>query len=77
MKTNTPIPERFYDDIAIEMVTPCSTCRHLYADAFSCAAFPEGIPEEILLGDHQHDKPFSGDSGIQYEPADGVSTEGK
>jgi hypothetical protein len=77
MKVNVPLPERFYDDIAIEMVTPCSTCRHLYADAFSCAAFPDGIPEEILLGEHQHKTPFDGDNGIRYESADGNPTEGK
>jgi len=32
-----------------------------------CLAFPEGIPEEILLGDNKHLEPVKGDSGITYE----------
>lgn len=34
----------------------------------TCAAFPNGIPREILTGDRHHTTPFPGDNGIQYEP---------
>ena len=45
----------------------CIYCKHL-SDKFKCLAFPDGIPEEILTGDHDHKKPFEGDNGIQFEP---------
>ena len=32
-----------------------------------CNAFPKGIPEDILKGDHDHKSPHSGDNGIQWE----------
>lgn len=32
-----------------------------------CAAFPGGIPGEILLGENLHVTPYPGDHGIQYE----------
>lgn len=33
-----------------------------------CAAFPQGIPQEIAYGDNPHTEPYPGDNGIQYEP---------
>lgn len=56
---------------------PCHTCKHFLhgiQDASGgfveiCAAFPEGIPEEIAQGRHKHREPFPGDSGIQYRYA--------
>lgn len=32
-----------------------------------CAAFPEGIPDEISYGSNKHLKPFLGDHDIQFE----------
>ena len=32
-----------------------------------CAAFPNGIPDEIAYGTNKHVKPYPGDNGIQYE----------
>jgi hypothetical protein len=32
-----------------------------------CKAFPNGIPEEILNGNHNHEKHYKGDNGIQFE----------
>jgi hypothetical protein len=49
------------------------SCVHLHPKTkrdgkpSTCAAFPEGIPLEIMRGDVRHDKPIEGDHGIQYE----------
>lgn len=51
-------------------------CKHLlgarndgqeYNERPICAAFPDGIPEEIAYGDNLHTRPYPGDHGIQYE----------
>ena len=51
----------------------CIGCKFLeiQLDAFSCKAFPRGIPEEILTGEHDHTKPFKDDNGIRFEPIKG------
>ncbi len=48
----------------------CLDCRHFVDEKgpLKCAAFPEGIPEEILNGEVDHHEPYEGDHGIQYEP---------
>ena len=35
-----------------------------------CEAFPQGIPEEIWVGEFDHTKPYPGDNGIRFEPKD-------
>lgn len=32
----------------------CTLCKHFKKEEFKCAAFPEGIPDEILLGVDKH-----------------------
>ena len=36
-------------------------------DVFYCKAFPDKIPEEIISGEHDHQRPFDGDHGISFE----------
>jgi hypothetical protein len=52
----------------------CLMCKHLSLESkekgMRCTAFPLGIPEPILLMDHDHHKPYSGDHGIQFVPKD-------
>ena len=45
----------------------CITCVHRQSDS-TCLAFPDGIPDEILEGEHDHRTPFRGDHGIVYSP---------
>ena len=58
----------------IGAVPDCTRCKHFYADnrepGLRCAAFPDGIPEEIIMGGHDHRKPYPGDHGIRFESAD-------
>ena len=54
----------------------CLDCRHFIGGAgrdstgegFVCKAYPDGIPQIIILGGGKHDKPRKGDHGIQFEP---------
>ena len=49
----------------------CLFCRHLDPQGLPrCAAYSLGIPLPILAGDLPHDRPLSGDQGIQFEPVD-------
>jgi hypothetical protein len=46
----------------------CPTCKH-YRLNKQCAAFPDGIPTPILLGQHDHTDPWPNDGGIRWEPS--------
>ncbi len=48
----------------------CNKCIHVKKDGATCRAFPNEIPEVILVGKHDHTKPYPGDNGIQFERAE-------
>lgn len=51
----------------------CTLCVHyewdVELDMPTCAAFPEGIPDEIYVGGFDHRTEFDGDQGIRFEAA--------
>lgn len=46
----------------------CPLCEHANFKTFSCAAFPDGIPADILAMRHDHRKEYPGDNGIRWAP---------
>lgn len=69
-------PNRFSDwtaDMLEGMTAPprqCDRCARRWADTASCDAYPQGIPVEILAGEHDHRRRFPGDGGILFKPRD-------
>jgi hypothetical protein len=49
----------------------CSGCA-LYRGLGECAAFPDGIPQEIMSGEFDHSEPHPRDGGRRYVPATGT-----
>lgn len=57
----------------------CPTCTRRHATGAAdgrttCDAFPNGIPWEILRGEVDHRKAFTGDHGLRYDPVPGMDT---
>lgn len=53
---------------AIPMCASCVRFQPFEGDRGSwCAAFPDGIPDEIYFGGFDHRLPFPGDHGVRYE----------
>jgi hypothetical protein len=50
----------------------CNDCVHLKRGTATCDAFPDRIPDDILLGRHDHTEPYPGDHGIRFEPKEGT-----
>jgi hypothetical protein len=51
-----------------QMMASCGRCKHKRLGKTTCEAFPRGIPEDILRGDHLHTSAYPGDKGIRFEP---------
>lgn len=45
----------------------CVSCKHYTFKSWTCAAYPFGIPDEIITGEVDHNKPYQDDHGIQFE----------
>ena len=55
----------------------CAFCRHFNAEDMSketCAAFPDGIPADILKNRFDHAYPYPGDAGIHLDGDDEEAT---
>ena len=66
-----PMSKYIVDDSLLVLRTdaPCHTCKHFEGpDRLACAAFPDRIPNAILAGENQHQRPVQGDRGIIYDP---------
>jgi hypothetical protein len=51
----------------------CMNCLHFDADnkfKLTCRAFPQGIPDKIILNEADHRLPFAGDHDLRYDPID-------
>jgi hypothetical protein len=57
---------RISGEMPVVLSTQCATCKN-WTEALRCKAFPDGIPEQIKSGDHDHRKPYRGDNEIRYE----------
>lgn len=49
----------------------CTLCRHwvIGKEKRRCTAFPNRIPMPIWRGENDHQLPYPGDNGIQFEKA--------
>lgn len=59
------------------MMSKCMQCKHIKPfrkedNYIYCDAFPRGtgIPDEVFFTEIDHIKPYPGDHGILFEPAD-------
>ena len=59
------------------LLPQCKRCKykHSYYDGkkkLTCAAFPDGVPDDILLNRHKHTESYPGDNGILFELREGA-----
>lgn len=50
------------------IVSQCASCKHKLAGGPTCLAFPQHIPDIILLNRFDHRNAYPGDNGIRHEP---------
>ena len=71
MNSKLKISKGFRDRMTGEpvLIKPqCMQCKYWETPGLACAAFPEGIPKEILLNLVDHKNPVAGDRGIRFAP---------
>lgn len=61
---------RWDNEILENAIKLCNDCKHIWPHEIKCAAYPDGIPDDILFCRLDHRKPIDGDRGIQFEPKD-------
>ncbi len=56
----------------------CCRCRHKTpTPRHTCAAFPQGIPRPIRLGEFDHHEPWPDDQGIRFEKHERANAGGR
>ena len=58
---------RFQEEKGV-ISSQCISCAHKHSGKSTCAAFPNGIPREIITNKADHRKPYPGDNGILFQP---------
>jgi len=59
--------DRFSDPIGFAPLGQCGVCKHYEYETATCAAFPGGIPEEILKNEWDHHRAWpDGDNGVKF-----------
>jgi len=48
-------------------VIQCDECVHQHDRGYSCSAYPDGIPGEIMVNTHDHHEHYPGDHGILFK----------
>lgn len=54
------------NDVELVDTWLCRKCKHWYGWN-TCAAFPNGMPDDIWTGKVKHTRPYPGDNGIRFE----------
>jgi hypothetical protein len=49
----------------------CTRFRREVRDKNVCDAFPDGIPDAVILMEHDHRCPYPGDHGLRFDPRPG------
>jgi len=64
-----PITEsgRIIGDMPMDISKQCAVCAQ-WTRGIQCKAFPGGIPNEIIMGTHDHRQSYEGDNGIRFMP---------
>jgi hypothetical protein len=60
--------------VTSRMTPQCAYCAHYRSpigsggESQTCAAFPDGIPDDMWSNRFDHRRPFDGDGGVLWEP---------